>query len=255
MKTCSWVLSLWMTIFLSNGTADLARQPDGMLVRTFMRKLFASTWAHTSRCWPASFAFCSGCCYVNAIVSSCPKEELAHVRRNALCCGQRYDVFRIITQNNPIQHATENHTHCTRSDNPTRGVPSWRNQCSQSRGLSTRRTHLPETIDMGGQRKNSRHKLHWHCRDAPVSSWHSATCCHTKLPNLHSCPAAISQMRCFRTSYGVSALLQASETHRSPQALCARTPARNPCHVCTKVLSMGRTKPSEGANHTKSSFT
>ena len=39
-------------------------------------------------------------------MSSCPREELTHVRRNALCFGQRYDLFRIITQNNSIQHTT-----------------------------------------------------------------------------------------------------------------------------------------------------
>ena len=95
-----------MTIFLSNGTAHLARQPDGMPVRTFERKLFASTWTRTNRCHPTCLAFCSGCCYVDAIMSLCPGEELTHVHRNALCFGQRYDLFRIITQNSSTQHAT-----------------------------------------------------------------------------------------------------------------------------------------------------
>ena len=46
------------------------------------------------------------CCYVYAIMSLCPGEQFAHVRRNALCFGQRYNLFRIITRNNPTQHAT-----------------------------------------------------------------------------------------------------------------------------------------------------
>ena len=120
----------------------------------------------------------------------------------------------------PLKTA-DHHAHWTRSDNPIRGVHSWRHQCCQSRSLSTRCTHLPDTIDMGGQCKNSRHNPHWPCRHAPVSSWHSATRCQTELRKLLSHPAAVSQMRSSRTSCGLSTLIQAFETHRSREALCA----------------------------------
>ena len=106
MRTCGWVLSLWMTIFLSNGTADLARQPDGMRVRSCVRKLFTSTWTRPSTCHSTCLAFYNGCCHVKALMSLCPGEELTHVHRNALCIGQRYNVFRKITQNSSIQHGT-----------------------------------------------------------------------------------------------------------------------------------------------------
>ena len=71
-----------------------------------VRKLCTSIWTRTSRCWPTCFAFYSGCCYVNAIMSLCTRQELAHVRRNAVCFGQWYNLFRIITQNNSVQQTT-----------------------------------------------------------------------------------------------------------------------------------------------------
>ena len=102
-------------------------------------------------------------------------------------------------------------------------------------------------IEMGGQRKNSRHNLPWQGRDAPVSSWYSATCCHTELRNLLS--LQVSQMRCSRTSYGVSTLLQVFETHRS-----------SVYHLCTYTSSypsvyqgavQGQTKQAQGENTRK----
>ena len=39
-------------------------------------------------------------------MSLCPREELAHVSRDALCFGQRRSLFRIIAQNNSVQHTT-----------------------------------------------------------------------------------------------------------------------------------------------------
>ena len=68
---------------------------------------------------------------------------------------------------------------------------------------------------MGGQRKNSRHNVHWHCRNAPILSWHSATCCHTELRNRLSYPAAISQKQCSKNPHGCSTTLHAFKTHRS----------------------------------------
>ena len=106
MRTCSWVLSLRVTFFLLSGTTDSSREPEGLRVRTFARKLFASTWARTSRCQPTSRAFYSGCCFVDAVMSSCPREKLTHVCGDALCFGQRYKLFRIMAQNNAIQQTT-----------------------------------------------------------------------------------------------------------------------------------------------------
>ena len=40
-----------MTFFPPNGTTDLARQPDEMCVRTFVRKIFATTWARSVPQW------------------------------------------------------------------------------------------------------------------------------------------------------------------------------------------------------------
>ena len=77
-----------------------------MRVRTFVRKLFASSWAHASRCQPTRLAFYSGCCYVDTVMSLCPRENLTHVRGEALCFGQRYNLFRVIAQNNTIQDTT-----------------------------------------------------------------------------------------------------------------------------------------------------
>ena len=88
MGTCSWVLPLRMTFFFPNGTADLARQPGEMRVRAFVRKLCTSTKTRTSRCWPTCLAFCSGCCYVDAIAPLCPREKLTYVCGDALCFGQ-----------------------------------------------------------------------------------------------------------------------------------------------------------------------
>ena len=39
-------------------------------------------------------------------MSLCPREKLTRVRRNALCLGQWYNLFRIIAQNNCKQHTT-----------------------------------------------------------------------------------------------------------------------------------------------------
>ena len=72
---------------------------------------------------------------------------------------------------------------------------------------------------------NTRHKLHWQCGDAPVSSWHSVSCRR----NLASHPATISHMRCCKTSYGGSILLHTLATHLS---------LRNP--VCVFQLAVPR---------------
>ena len=42
----------------------------------------------------------------NAAVSLCPREKFTHVRRHNLCLDQRYNLFRMISQNNSIQHTT-----------------------------------------------------------------------------------------------------------------------------------------------------
>ena len=54
----------------------------------------------------SSFALNSGCRYVNATRSLCPREKFTHVCQYTLCRGQWYNVFRIISHNNSIQHTT-----------------------------------------------------------------------------------------------------------------------------------------------------
>ena len=94
--------------------------------------------------------------------------------------------------------------------------------------------------------KNVRHNLHWNCRDAPISSWHSATCFHTKLPNILSYPATVSQSAVLQTSHVLSTLLQAFKTHRSlRKSVCVLQLATQDC---TTVLSMGQTQSSEKEN-------
>ena len=99
MGTRSWVLSLRVTFFLSIGTTDVARQLDGLRVRTCVRKLFTSTWTRPSTCH-----FHSSCVQQWMLLRRYDN-ELTHVHRNALCIGQRHDLCRIITQDSSIQHA------------------------------------------------------------------------------------------------------------------------------------------------------
>ena len=77
---------------------------------------------------------------------------------------------------------------------------------------------------------NARHRLHWQCRDTPVSSWHTISCRR----NLASYPAAISHMRCCNTSYGVSPSCHAPE----PSNFCMRILARDRRlyrQICCKI--------------------
>ena len=63
-----------------------------------MRKLFASTCADSSTPVLRST--------VDAVTSMRPRDKLTHVRGDTLCSGQGYNLFRIIAQNNSIQHST-----------------------------------------------------------------------------------------------------------------------------------------------------
>ena len=102
---------------------------------------------------------------------------------------------------------------------------------------------------MGGRRKNSRHNLHWHCRDAPVSSWHSATCCHTEPRDLLSYPAAIHQTKRSKTFNGFSTLLQVFETHRSlPSSVYVHQVATDCVPWCCPWFRQNQAK---GSQHTR----
>ena len=84
---------------------------------------------------------------------------------------------------------------------------------------------------MGGQRKNARHKLHWQCRDAPVSSWHWRL-----LPSepciISSCDFSYAVLQDLIRSFDSA---PPSCHVPEPPYFCMRVPTRDPplYHHCT----------------------
>ena len=93
-------------------------------------------------------------------------------------------------------------------------------------GLENSMTHSLDTIEMGGERKKSRYNLSWHCREAPVSSWLSAMCCHTELRNLLQ--ILLQSPRCGAPELDTEFQRCSKFPKHTEASEALRTPARNP---------------------------